>query len=97
MKKVSKEQSQVEYEEGQKMWLNMKFFTLSKALTPKFIAKYVGPFIILKQFFKDFNKLELPLEIKVHPNLYVLLFKPYYEDTLRLSSDCRYLNEDMNL
>ena len=40
------------------MWLNVKNFTLP--LTPKFMAKFAGPFSVVKQVFDDAYKLALP-------------------------------------
>jgi hypothetical protein len=80
---VNKGRRHVEYEEGKKVWLNVKHFTLPEGLTPKFMAKYAGPFVIEKRLFEDVYKLTLPPEIKVHPTFHVSLLKPYYEDTLR--------------
>ena len=69
---------------GQKVFLNMKDFTLLEGLTPKFMSKFVGPFSIVERVFKDVYKLELPPEMKVHPTFHVSLLKPFKEDTLRL-------------
>jgi hypothetical protein len=30
-----------------------KNFTMSKSLTPKFMSKFAGPFLIVEQMFKD--------------------------------------------
>jgi hypothetical protein len=81
---VNKGRRHVEYEEGQKVWLNMKNFTLPDGLTPKFMAKYTSPFVIEKRLFEDVYKLILPPEIKVHPTFHVSLLKLYFKDTLRL-------------
>ena len=83
IKQVNKGRRQVDFVEGQKVWLNVKNFTLPEGLTPKFMAKYAGPFVIAKRLFEDVYKLELPQEIKVHPTFHVSLLKPYHEDTLR--------------
>ena len=83
VKQVNKGRRHVEYTVGQKVWLNVKNFTLPEGLTPKFMAKYAGPFVIAQRLFEDVYKLELPQEIKVHPTFHVSLLKPYYEDTLR--------------
>jgi Chromo (CHRromatin Organisation MOdifier) domain len=83
IKQVNKGRRHVDYVEGQKVWLNVKNFTLPQGLTPKFMAKYAGPFVIAKRLFEDVSKLELPQEIKVHPTFHVSLLKPYHEDTLR--------------
>ena len=65
------------------MWLNVKNFTLPQGLTPKFMAKFVGPFPVVKQVFDDAYKLALPPEIKVHPVFHVSLLKEYFEDSAR--------------
>ena len=49
------------------MWLNVKNLTLLQGIMPKFMAKFAGPFPIVKQVFDDAYKLALPPEIKVHP------------------------------
>jgi hypothetical protein len=83
VKQVNKGRRHEEYEEGQKVWLNVKNFTLPDGLTPKFMAKYAGPFVIAKRLFEDVYKLDLPPEIKVHPTFHVSLLKPYHEDKVR--------------
>ena len=65
------------------MWLIVKNFTLPQGLTPKFIAKFAGPFPVVKQVFDDAYKLALPPEIKVHPVFHVSLLKEYFEDSVR--------------
>ena len=65
------------------MWLNVKNFTLPQGLTPKFMAKFAGPFPVVKQVFDDAYKLALPPEIKVHPVFHVSLLKEYFEDSVR--------------
>ena len=81
-KQVSAGGHKVEYGVGQKVLLNVKNFTLPGGLTPKFMSKFVGPFLIVEQVFKDVYKLELQPEIKVHPTFHVSLLKPFKEDTL---------------
>ena len=63
---MHKNQRQVSFKVGQKVWLNVKNFTLPQGLTSKFVAKFAGPFPIVKQVFDDAYKLVLPPEIKVH-------------------------------
>ena len=75
---------EVEYGVGQKVLLNVKNFTLPQGLTPKFMSKFASPFPIVERVFKDVYKLELPLEIKVHPTFHVSLLKPFKEDILWL-------------
>ena len=68
------------------VWLNVKNFTLPQGLTPKFMAKFAGPFLVVKQVFGDVYKLALPPEMKVHPVFYVSLLKEYFKDLVR--SEC---------
>jgi hypothetical protein len=53
-----------------------------EGLTPKFMSKFAGPFLIVEREFKDVYKLELLPEIKLHMTFYVSLLKPFKEDTL---------------
>ena len=69
------------------MWLNGKNFTLPQGLTPKFMAKFAGPFPVVKQVFDDAYKLALPPKIKVHPVFHVLLLKEYFKDSVRLEHE----------
>ena len=74
----------MEYEVLYKVLLNVKSFTMPKGLTPKFIFKFVDLVFIIEQVFKVVYKLELPIEIKVHPIFHVSLLKPSKENTLWL-------------
>ena len=65
------------------MWLNVKNFTLPQGLAPKFMAKFAGPFLVVKWVFDDAYKLALPPDIKVHLVLHVSLLKDYFEDSMR--------------
>ena len=47
------------------------------------MAKFVGPFLVVKQVFDDAYKLALPPEIKVHPMFHVSLLKKYFDDLVR--------------
>ena len=67
-----------------KMWKN---FTLPQGLTSKFMAKFAGPFPVVKQVFDDAYKLALPPEIKMHPVFYVSLLKECFEDSVRLERE----------
>ena len=82
-KQGNKNRRQVSFKVGQKVWLNVKNFTLLQVVTPKFMAKFAGPFPVVKQVFDDAYKLALPLEIKVHPVFHVSLLKEYFEDSVR--------------
>ena len=83
-KQVNAGRREVKYGMGQKVLLNVKNFTLPKGLTPKFMSKFAGQFLIVERVFKDVYKLELLPEIKVHPTFHVSLLKPFKEDTLWL-------------
>ena len=63
-KKQANKNRQVSFKAGQKVWLNVKNFTLAQGLTPKFMAKFVRPFSVVKQVFDDAYKLALPLRSK---------------------------------
>ena len=80
---MNKNQRQVSFNVAKKMWLNVKNFTLLQSLTPKFMAKFAGPFPVVKQVFDDSYKLAVPLDFKVHPVFHVLLLKIYFEDSVR--------------
>ena len=82
-KQVNKNQRHVTFKVEQKVWLNAKNFTLPQGLTPKFMAKFAGPFPVVKQEFDDAYKLALPPEIKVHPVFHVSLLKKYFKDLVR--------------
>ena len=69
------------------MLLNVKNFTMLEGLTSKFMSKFAGSFLMVKDVFKDVYILELLLEIKVQPTFHVSLFKPFKEDTLWIN--CR--------
>ena len=47
------------------------------------MAKFAGPFPIVKQVFDDAYKLALPPKIKVHPVFHVSLLKKHFEDSMR--------------
>ena len=47
------------------------------------MAKFGGPFPVVKQVFDDAYKLALPPEIKVHPVFHISLLKEYFEDLVR--------------
>ena len=82
-KQVNKNRRQVSFKVGQKVWLNVKNFTLPQGLTPKFMAKFAGPFSVVKQVFDDAYKLALPPKIKVHPVFHVSLLKEYFKNSAR--------------
>jgi hypothetical protein len=48
---VDKSQREVNFEEGDEMWLNIKKFQLPEGLSHKFLSPYVGPFKVLQKKF----------------------------------------------
>ena len=82
-KQVNKNRRQVNFKVGQNEWLDVKSFILPQGLMPKFMAKFVGPFPVVKQVFDDVYKLAVPPEIKVHQMFHVLLLKEYFKDSVR--------------
>jgi hypothetical protein len=73
---VDKSRQEVNFEEGDEMWLNIKKIRLLKGLNHKFMGPCAGPFKVLEKKFPDTYKLELPKNLKVHPTFHVLLSKP---------------------
>ncbi len=72
---VDKSRQEVNFEEGDEMWLNIKKIQLPKGLSHKFLGPYMGPFKVLEKKFPDTYKLELPENLRVHPIFHVLLLK----------------------
>ena len=60
-----------------------------KGLTLNFMSKFAGPFCIMKLVFKDVYKLDLQLDIKMHPTFHVSGLKPFkeYKQVIRPPSD----------
>ncbi len=69
---VDKSRWEVNFEEGNEVWLNIKNFKLPKGLNHKFLGPYVGPFKVLEKKFPNTYKLELSENLKVHPIFHVL-------------------------
>jgi hypothetical protein len=80
---VNKFRREVNFEEGDEMWLNIKNFRLLEGLNHKFLGPYAGPFKVLEKKFLDTYKLELPENLKVHPIFHVSLFKSVAHDVSR--------------
>lgn len=89
IKQVNKGRCHVNFVEGQKVWLNVKNFTLSERLTPKFMAKYACPFVIAKRLFEDVFKLELPQGKRSGGSIWT-------KETIQQKS-CIVVDEDINL
>jgi hypothetical protein len=65
---------EVNFEEGNEVWLNIKNFRLPEGLNQK--ISYVSPFNVLEKKFFSIYKVELPENLKVHPIFHVSLLKP---------------------
>jgi hypothetical protein len=76
---VDKSQQEVNFEERDEMWLNIKNLRLPKGLSHKFL----GPFKVLEKKFFDTYKLELSENLRVHPIFHVLLLKSISRDASR--------------
>ncbi len=57
---ADKSRREVNFEEGDEVWLNIKNFRLPEGLSHKFLGPYAGPFKVLEKKFPDTYKLELP-------------------------------------
>ncbi len=80
---VDNSQWEVNFEEGNEVWLNIKTFWGLEGLSHKFLGPYAGPFKVLEKKFPDIYKLELQENLKVHPIFHVLLFKLVTYDVSR--------------
>ena len=56
-KQVNAERCKTEHEVGQKVILNVKNTTIPEAFIPKFMSKFIDPYPIVEQMFKDMYKL----------------------------------------
>ncbi len=80
---VDKSRREVNFEEGDEMWLNIKNFRLLKDLSHKFLGPYAGPCKVLEKKFPDTYKLELSENVKIHPTFHVSLLKSVTRDASR--------------
>jgi hypothetical protein len=80
---ANKSRREVNFEEGDEVWLKIKNFRLPEGLNHKFLGAYVGPFKVLENKFLDIYKLELLKNLKVHPVFHVLLLKSVARDASR--------------
>jgi len=80
---VDKSRKEVNFEEGDEMWLNIKNFQLPEGLSHKFLGPYVGPCKVLEKKFPDIYKLELSENLRVHPTFHVSFLKPVSYDASR--------------
>jgi hypothetical protein len=65
---VNKTQREVNFEEWDEVWLNIKNFWLLKGLSHKFLGPYVGPFKVLEKKFLNTYKLELQKILEFIPH-----------------------------
>ncbi len=84
---VDKFRQEVNFEETDEVWLNIKNLWLPEGLNHKFLGPYAGPFKMLEKKFPDTYKLELPKNLKVHPIFHVSILKPVACDTSRLNRE----------
>jgi len=80
---ADKSRQEVNFEEGDEVWLNIKTFQLLQGLSHKFSSPYASPFKILEKKFPNTYKLELPENLKVHPVFHVSLLKLVARDASR--------------
>jgi hypothetical protein len=64
---VDKSRWEVNFEEGNEMWLNIKKIWLPQGLSNKFLGPYAGPCKVLENKFLDIYKLKLQENLKIHP------------------------------
>jgi hypothetical protein len=64
---VNKSRREMNFKQGDEMWLNIKNFWLWEGLSHKFLGPCVGPFKMLENKFPDIYKLELLENLKVLP------------------------------
>jgi len=84
---ADKSQREVKFQEGDKVWLNIKNFWLLEGLNHKFLGPHAGPFKVLEKKLSDTYKLELPENLKVHPTFHVSFLKPVACDASRLNRE----------
>jgi hypothetical protein len=84
---ADKSRREVKFQEGDKVWLNIKNFRLPKGLSHKFLGPYASPFKVLENKLFDTYKLELLKNLKVHPTFHVSLLKSFSRDASRLNRD----------
>jgi hypothetical protein len=70
----------VEFEVGQHVWLNIRYFKMLHGLAPHFIAKYAGHYEILHKPHHDVYTLKLPANFVAHPTFHVLKLKLFLHD-----------------
>ncbi len=66
---ADKSRREVKFQEGDKVWLNIKNFPLTEVLSHKCLGPYASPFKVTSY------KLELSENLRVHPTFHVFLLK----------------------
>jgi hypothetical protein len=80
---ADKSRREVNFEERDEVWLNIKNFRLPEGLSHKTLGPYASPFKMLEKKFFDIYKLELSENLKVHPIFHVSLLKSVACDASR--------------
>jgi hypothetical protein len=82
---TDKSRQEVNFEERDEVWLNIKNFQLPEGLSHKFLGPYAGPFKVLEKKFPDTYKLELSKNLRIHITFHVSLLKSINHDASRLN------------
>ncbi len=80
---ADKSRREVKFQEGDKVWLNIKNFRLPEGLSHKFLSPYVGPFKVLEKKLFDTYKLKHPENLRVNLTFHVSFLKAVACDALR--------------
>jgi len=80
---VDKSQKEVNFEEGNEVWLNIKNFQLLEGLKHKLLGPYASPFKVLEKKILNTYKLKLPKNLRIHPIFHVSFFKSVTCDASR--------------
>jgi transposase InsO family protein len=68
---ANQHRNDVEYEEGQKVWLSTTDLRLQSKITPKLSPRWIGPFTILQKLSPLTYRLDLPSSLSVHPVFHI--------------------------
>ena len=69
----------VTFEAGEQLMLNTKNVRNKNPGCPKLMPRWIGPFKVLERVGKGAYRLNLPLELKMHPVFHVSLLQPWAE------------------
>lgn len=70
----------VNYDEGADLMLNTKNVRYRSPGTPKFMPRWIGPYKVLERVGKVAYRLDLPVELKMHPVFQISQLKPAKKD-----------------